>query len=264
MASILDQLGVLVKRALLVLERRSHELELSALQLLRALVNDVDDIVVGVDGDGVAVADETDRATLLGLRRDVADEEAVAAAGEAAVGDKRDVLAEAVAHDGRAGLQHLRHAGTALGTLVADDHNRLLALLESASLESLDEEVFSVEAAGLSSEDGALLAGDLANGAFGGEAATENLDVASLLDGVGDRADDVLIGREIGHELGVLLQSLTSDGHAGAIENTLLKKELDQAGRAANFVQVLEDVLAGGLEVSEEGCAVRNGLSTLR
>ena len=40
----------------------------------------------------VAVVDERDRAAFLGFGGDVADDEAVGAAGEAAVGDQRDVL----------------------------------------------------------------------------------------------------------------------------------------------------------------------------
>jgi P-type E1-E2 ATPase len=51
----------------------------------------------------------------VGLGGDVADHEAVAAAGEAAVGDERDVLAEALAHDGAGGAEHLAHAGAAAG-----------------------------------------------------------------------------------------------------------------------------------------------------
>lgn len=256
MASVRNLLGVLVQRALLVLERRSLELQLPALQLLGSRVNDVDDVIVSVDGDGVAVTDKTNGTTSLGLRSDVADQEAVAAAREAPVGDERNVVSKTVAHDGGAGLEHLRHAGAALGAFVADDDNGLLALLEGASFEGFDEEVLGVEAAGLAGEDGAFLSGDLADGAFGGKAAAEDLDVAGGLDGVGDGADDVLVSGEVGDEFGVLLQSLSGDGHAGTVEDALLEEVLDQARGAADVVEVLEDVLAGGLEVSEERCAV--------
>ena len=44
----------------------------------------------GVDGDGVAVFDQADGAADRGFRGDVADDEAVTAAGEASVGDERD------------------------------------------------------------------------------------------------------------------------------------------------------------------------------
>jgi hypothetical protein len=262
-AGILDQLRVLEQSTLLVLERRGLELKLPALQLLGSRVDDVDDVVVGINSNGVAVADETNGPALLSLRSNVADEETVAAAREAAIGDECNVVAETVAHDGGAGLEHLGHTGATLGSFVADDDDGLLALLESAGLESLDEEVFGVEAACLTSEDGAFLSGDLADGTFGCEAAAEDLNVASGLDGVGDGADDVLVGREVGHKLGILLQSLAGDGHTRAVEDTLLEQVLDQAGSATNVVKILEDVLARRLEVSKERCAVRDGLEVV-
>ena len=42
----------------------------------------------------IAVLDQGDRAALLGFGRDVTDDEAVRAAGEAAVGHQGDVMAE--------------------------------------------------------------------------------------------------------------------------------------------------------------------------
>ncbi|RUO96193.1 hypothetical protein BC936DRAFT_142454 [Jimgerdemannia flammicorona] len=78
---------------------------------------EVDGLAVGVDRDHVAVAHQRDRATLLRLRRDVPDDEAlerkleegegrtyVTAAGEATVGEESHVLAEAGAHDGARGF----------------------------------------------------------------------------------------------------------------------------------------------------------------
>jgi len=87
--------------------------------------------------------------------------------------------------------------------------------------------------------------------------------VAGGLDGVGEGADDVLVGGEVGHELGVLLQSLTGDGHSRAIKDALLEQVFDQAGGATDVVEILEDVLARGLEVSKERCAVRDGLEVV-
>ena len=55
--------------------------------------------------------------------RHVADDEAVTAAREPAVGDQRDLAAEAAADDGARRAQHLGHAGCALRALVANhDH----------------------------------------------------------------------------------------------------------------------------------------------
>jgi hypothetical protein len=86
------------------------------------------------------------RAALLGLKgvgQMVADDEAVRAAGEAPVGDQRDVLAETGAHDGAGGGEHLRHAGPPFGTLVADhDH---IALLDLAVLERMQHVLLGIE-----------------------------------------------------------------------------------------------------------------------
>ena len=79
--------------------------------------------LLGIDGDRVAVLDEGERAAHVGFGRDVADDKAVAAAGEAAVGDERDIFAETFAHDGGGGREHFAHAGTAFGPFVTnDDH----------------------------------------------------------------------------------------------------------------------------------------------
>ena len=67
-----------------------------------------------------------DGAALLGLRRHVADDKAVAAAAEAPVGDESAVLPEARAHDGAGGRQHLRHAGPTLGALIPNHYHGAL------------------------------------------------------------------------------------------------------------------------------------------
>lgn len=72
---------------------------------------------VGHQGDGPA---------FLSLGRDVADAEAVGAAGESAVGEQRAILPQAGTHDGARGRQHLRHPGPALGALVPDHYHRPL------------------------------------------------------------------------------------------------------------------------------------------
>ena len=70
---------------------------------------------VDVDDDRVAVAHERDRPAAERLRRDVADHQPVRRAGEAAVGDQRHLVAEALADERRRDVQHLAHAGAAGG-----------------------------------------------------------------------------------------------------------------------------------------------------
>ena len=76
---------------------------------------------VDVDRDLVAVVHGGDRAAARGLGRDVAGHEAVRGAGEAPVGEQRDVLAQAGAVERRGDGEHLAHARAADGALVADD-----------------------------------------------------------------------------------------------------------------------------------------------
>ena len=110
------------------------------------------------------------RAAVLGFGGDVADDEAVGAAGEAAVGDEGDVVAEAGAHDGAGGGEHLGHAGAALGAFVADDDDVALLDLPSAPGRGACLLRSRSTLAG-PREVQAFLAGDLGDGAVGREVA---------------------------------------------------------------------------------------------
>ena len=152
---------------------------------------EVDRARLAVDGDPVPVAGQGDGAAVDGLGGDVADDEAVAAAGEAAVGDEGDVVEHAGAGQGAGGGEHLGHAGAALGALVADDDD--IPLLDAALLEALDHRLLGVEHAGGAGELRALLAGDLGDAAAGGERAAQDADVADALERFVQRVDDVLL-----------------------------------------------------------------------
>ena len=65
--------------------------------------------------DAVAVAGEGDGAAFDRLGGDVADDEAVAAAAEAAVGDQRDVVEQPVAGEARVGVSISGMPGPPLG-----------------------------------------------------------------------------------------------------------------------------------------------------
>ena len=93
----------------------------SARRLLVAHVR-AQDAVVDVDFDLVAGAHEADRAAGRGLGRDVSEGDARRAAGEAAVGDERALLAQAQALEVGGRVEHLLHAGSSLRPLVADHH----------------------------------------------------------------------------------------------------------------------------------------------
>ena len=61
---------------------------------------DVDSILLGVDGDGIAILHQRNRATFLRFGSNVADDESVGATRESTVRHQRDVAAEPSAHDG--------------------------------------------------------------------------------------------------------------------------------------------------------------------
>src|SRR5262249_42574268 len=76
-----------------------------------------------VDDDAIAGAQQPDRATRRALGGNMSDDEAMTAAGEAAVSDQCDLAVEAAPADGARRAQHLTHAGTAPRALPADhDH----------------------------------------------------------------------------------------------------------------------------------------------
>src|SRR4051794_25991250 len=69
----------------------------------------------GVDFDDVAIAQQRYRSADGGFRPNMADAEAAGGAGEAAVGDQRDLATHALAGERRRGREHFAHAGAALG-----------------------------------------------------------------------------------------------------------------------------------------------------
>ena len=76
MTSVLHRLNILVKRTLSDLERRCHPRLATLLQLLGRYMQ-FDAVAHSIDRDGVAVLDEGDGASYLGLRDDVPNAEAV-------------------------------------------------------------------------------------------------------------------------------------------------------------------------------------------
>ena len=79
--------------------------------------------LVGIHGDAVAFLHQADGSTDGGFGGHMANHEAIGAAAEAAIGDQCHLLAEALAHDGGCRGEHLAHAGTPHGALVAHHHH---------------------------------------------------------------------------------------------------------------------------------------------
>ena len=86
---------------------------------------------MAVDADHVAVAHQRERPAERGLGRDVADHHAARRAGEAPVGEQRDLLAHALPVEQRGDAEHLAHARAAARAFVADHED--VAGLRSAA-----------------------------------------------------------------------------------------------------------------------------------
>src|SRR5262245_34644838 len=121
----------------------------------------------------------------------MADTEAARAAGEAAIGDQRHLLADAQAIERGRRRQHFAHAWPALGTFVADDDH--IALLELALHHGVERCLLRIEAARRAAEDQALHAGHLHDGTIGREIAFEADHATGRRDAVLHAIDDILV-----------------------------------------------------------------------
>src|SRR5207245_2205211 len=143
-----------------------------------------------VDDDHVTGLEGGDRPAVGRLGRDVADHEAVRGAGKAAVGHERDLVAEAGALDRTRDMQHLAHAGTALGSFPADDDD--VVRLDLARLHRGEAVLLAVEDARRPAVHVLLLPGHLRHAAVGREVAAQDDEAALGLDRIAQRADDLL------------------------------------------------------------------------
>src|SRR3954466_12260467 len=101
----------------------------------------------------------------------MADAEAAGRAGEAAVGDQRDLAAHALTVEHPGGREHFSHARPAAWALIADDED--FALFVFLVLDRLEARLFAVEAARRAGELEFGQAGDLHDRALGREVALE-------------------------------------------------------------------------------------------
>src|SRR5690349_2571053 len=149
---------------------------LGAFIKLRFAELDVERAALGIERDGIAVANVRDGATDRGFRPDMADAEAARRAGEAAIGNQRDLGAHALSVECSRGRQHLAHAGSALGPLVADHQD--VAFLVLTVFHCFEAGFLTVEAARRTGELQTLHACHFHDRAFGCEIALEADDTA--------------------------------------------------------------------------------------
>jgi hypothetical protein len=170
----------------------------------------------------------------------VADGQAGGAAGEAAVGDQRAGLAQAPALEERGRVEHLLHAGAALGALVADDDD--VALLDPLVQDPVDGFFlrFADHGRAFEGPDRLVDARGLHDAAVLGEVAVENGQAAVGGVGVCDVADAAAFG--VGVQgvpaLGLGEGGRGADAAGGGVE------ELDGlgGGRTAADVPLLQPV----------------------
>ena len=163
---------------------------------------------------------------------------------------------------------YLWHTGRTLGALVPKNEHH--PRLDLARGEHGVERVLVVEAPRRPVEPDALGASDLRDRAAGREVAPQDGDVARALDGVRERAHDVLHGRSgRGEELrrvrDVLRERAARDGQLRAVDEARGVREevLEQGGDAARAMQVRHVVPPGRLEVGEVRRAVGHGLEVV-
>ena len=178
---------------------------------------------------------------------DVANNESVTAAREAAVGDEGDIFEEASASECAGWCQHLGHAGPALRPFVANhDH---IARRDAAFFKASEHVFLAVEHAGRAGETEAFFAGDLAYRSAGGEVAPQNGDVTTSLDCTVELRHDVLILCEVRGAFKVLAERLGGDGELIAVEQTFIEQVAHHARHTTHGMQVFHHVLPRWLEV---------------
>src|SRR5664280_208558 len=181
---------------------------------------DVQGAFLGIELDDVAVAQQRNRPAQCRFRSDMANAEAAGGAGEAAVGDQRNLIALPLAIERSRGREHLAHAGTAARALIADHQN--IAVLIFLVLDRVEAGFLAVEAARRAGElERRRHAGHLHDGAFRGEIAFQADHAAGRQQRSIGRTHDVLV-RVPFHALHVLGDGTAGDGQAVAMQKLSL------------------------------------------
>ena len=200
-----------------------------------------------VDRDHVAVVDRRDRAAGQRLGGDVAGHEAARGAGEAAVGEQRDLLAEPLAHERRRHGEHLAHPRPAGRALVADHDD--VAGVDRAGGDGGHRVLLGLEHARGAAVVHALVARQLHDAALRREVAAQDREPAGRLDRVVERAHD-LLARRLRGLAGVLADRPAGHGLRVLVQQPGVEQPLGDDGDAAGLVEVLRDEAAARLEVA--------------
>ena len=193
-----------------------------------------------------------------GFRSNVADDQSVRGAGETAVGDQSDGFAQAGADEGGGGRKHFAHAGAALAGLRSESRSRRRDGFGSRGWRP-----------GRSSSESKTRAGpvifirlgNFGDGAFGGQVALQDDQVAVRSDGRTPRMNHVLILARLGGNVRQRFgDGLAGDGQSVAVQHAVRQQNLHDLRNAAGGVQFRDDVFAGGLQIAEHRNARADGL----
>ncbi len=135
-----------------------------------------------------------------------------------------------MAADRRGDLQHLAHAGAALGAFIADDEH--VVGLDLSRLHCGKAVVLAVEDARRAAMLDAIGGGDLHDAAFGSEIAFEDDEAAGGLDGLVESVDDDLAGSLL-RQRGFFGERLAADGERRSIGVAGIDEALGQQTRTA-------------------------------
>ena len=126
-----------------------------------------------------------------------------------------------------------------------------LALGNLAFLEGLQHQLFGIEDVGRTGKSEPLLARDLCHRTFGRQVAFEYLQMAGRFQRIGNRPHNLLPGAQSRQILHILPQGLAGDGHAVAVQQSLLQKHLGNRRQAADSLEIFHNVRAAGLEIGK-------------
>src|SRR6266545_3734945 len=154
---------------------------------------DVETPLLHVDVHDVAVSQDRDGPSVRGLRRDVADHEAVRRPREAPVRHEGHGIAQPRALQRARHVQHLAHAGSALRPFPADHDD--VARLHLPLLHGREGVLLAIEDERGPPVRRLRLARHLGHAAFRGQVAAQDGDASVSFQGLGQGANDLLAGR---------------------------------------------------------------------
>ena len=157
-------------------------------------------------------------------------------------------------------MQHLAHSRAAGGALVADDHH--VARVNPARLDRREGLLLAVEDARGTAVQQALVSRQLHHAALGREIAAQDGEAPGGLERRLDGHHHLLPGR-LRDVVGDLLQGATVHGGRGAVDLPLLQQLAHHQAGAARVVEVHRHVLATGLDVGDDGRALRDGVELI-